>query len=868
MSAHPAYFDQINGERSVAPFIPYRAHVDDHTISTEDGDYMRIWKVAGLAFETQDPEETLRRKEQLNTLWRSIASDEVAVWTHLVRRATTDELNGRFPDAFSRRLNTKYGRSFSGYKMMANEWYLTVIYRPKRPGATLLKGLGGGGRRNLADLLAAQEEAIAKLDEIAFNVEAGMQRYGLDGRTGIEPLGVYEIENLPPVPGDMRGPRKSGKCSQALEFLNFLITGVWQRVRLPDGPLNEYLGNAWVHVGGETIEIRTPDRTRFARCLDFKDYAPWVEPGILNTLMYADIEFVLTQSYSFMSKREARKFLDRQATRLANGGDGTPQEVAQLDKAIEQLMNGQFAMGEYHFGLMVFGDSARAVKVNTTTAMSQLQDEGFLASLVTTATDAAFYAQLPCNWRFRPRVAGISSQAFACLSGFHNFRAGKRNGNPWGEALALLKSPSGQPAYLNYHYGKGDEDNFAKMMLGNTRIIGQSGAGKTVLMNFLMMQARKYELDSPTGMCQVVLDKDRGAMAAVLAVGGKYLAFRNGVPTGCQPFQMEPTPANIGFLEKLVKVLAHRDGKPLTTADEVKISRAVKTVMRMEKPLRRISTVLQNLPEGNTREDRDDSLAKRLAKWCADDGQGRVGSLAWVLDCESDEIDFSTHTVYGFDGTDFLDNEEMKTPMSMYLLHRMDGAIDGRRFVYYMDEMWKWVEDGSDSEINPFAEFAGNKQLTIRKLNGLGVFATQMPSSLLQSKIASQLVQQVATEIYLPNPKADYREYTEGFKVTAQEFRIIKNLDELSRMFLVKQGDKSMLCKLDLGKFKPQGAREDEWEDFDDELAILSGDSSNNELIELAIATVGPDPEVWEPWFQQQRKARIQQSKARKEGTP
>ncbi len=111
--------------------------------------------------------------------------------------------------------------------------------------------MGGGGRRNLADLLAEQEEAIAKLDEIAFNVEAGMQRYGLDGRTGIEPLGVYEIENLPPVPGDMRGPRKSGKCSQALEFLNFLITGVWQRVRLPDGPLNEYLGNAWVHVGGK-----------------------------------------------------------------------------------------------------------------------------------------------------------------------------------------------------------------------------------------------------------------------------------------------------------------------------------------------------------------------------------------------------------------------------------------------------------------------------------------------------------------------------------------------------------------------------------------------------------------------------------------
>jgi type IV secretion system protein VirB4 len=83
-------------------------------------------------------------------------------------------------------------------------------------------------------------------------------------------------------------------------------------------------------------------------------------------------------------------------------------------------------------------------------------------------------------------------------------------------------------------------------------------------------------------------------------------------------------------------------------------------------------------------------------------------------------------------------------------------------------------------------------------------------------------------------------------------------------MFLVKQGDKSMLCMLDLGPFGPKEAREN----FDDELAILSGDSTINELIELAIATVGDDPEVWEPWFQQQRKARIHQSKAHKEGTP
>ena len=205
-------------------------------------------------------------------------------------------------------------------------------------------------------------------------------------------------------------------------------------------------------------------------------------------------------------------------------------------------------------------------------------------------------------------------------------------------------------------------------------------------------------------------------------------------------------------------------------------------------------------------------------------------------------LDFTTHDNYGIDGTDFLDNADVRTPLSMYLLHRMESVIDGRRFIYVMDEAWKWVPDPA------FGEFAGNKQLTIRKQNGLGVFATQMPSSLLQSPIAAALVQQVATEIYLPNPRADYTEYTQGFKLTDAEFEIVSKLDEASRMFLIKQGHQSAIGRLDLGG-------------FGDELAILSGSSDMNELLDAVMAEVGDDPDVWLPVFHERRKAIVAASK-------
>lgn len=827
MNAQPKYAAQLRGERKLADFIPQSSHVSPTTIVTQDGDYMRTWRIAGISYETQNPEDLLLRKEQMNTLWRALAGDSVAMWVHDLRRKTSDRLDSYFDNDFCREVDEAYYASFKNYRMMANETYLTVLYRPTPTRSGKL--FNRAARRSAEELLQEQRAAMLKLDEIGYQVEASMSRYGGDSGRGIEPLTTYN---------------KGGVVySGILSMLNYLLTGKWQDVRVPAGPLNEYLGNSWVFVGTESIELRdAAGDTRYARCIDFKDYAEHTEPGILNGLMQLDCEYVMTQSFSLLSKRDGLKALNDQINQFRNSGDATVSQVIAMEDARDALSNGAFAMGEYHFSLMVFGDTMEAAKRNTTQAVTVLQDEGFLATLVTTATDAAFFAQLPGNWEFRPRIAKLTTQNFAGLACFHNFRTGKRDGNPWGDAITILKTSSGQPAYLNFHYAKGDEDAYNKKLLGNTRIIGQSGAGKTVLMNFTLCQAQKFLFNAPLGYTNVVLDKDQGSRLTVMAAGGKYLSIKNGRPTGFNPFQMEPTEANIQFLERLVKVLVTRDGERVSTADEGRISHAVRATMGMDKALRRLSVVLQSITEGTDKEDRENSVAKRLAKWCWDDGNKKRGTYWWVLDCQTDQIDFTTHNLYGFDGTDFLDNAAVCTPISMYLLHRMDSIIDGRRFVYWMDEAWKWVDDEA------FAEFAGNKQLTIRKQDGLGVFATQMPSSLLKSKIASQLVQQVATEIYLPNPKADYHEYTQGFKVTDQEFRLIRAMGEESRMMLVKQGHQSFLCRLDLSG-------------MDDILAILSGSTDNNVLLDEIIAEVGDEPSQWMPLFHARRKERVASSR-------
>ena len=215
-------------------------------------------------------------------------------------------------------------------------------------------------------------------------------------------------------------------------------------------------------------------------------------------------------------------------------------------------------------------------------------------------------------------------------------------------------------------------------------------------------------------------------------------------------------------------------------------------------PLRTMTNLQKSLPNMG-----EDSVFARLRKWT------QAGSLGWVFDNPRDTIDFSGANIIGFDYTDVIDNPEVRNPVIQYLIHRLEELIDGRPLIYVMDEFWKILDGGS-----ALKEFAKNKQKTIRKQNGLGIFATQSPEDALRSDISAALIEQTATMVLLPNPNADRKDYIDGLKLTEAEFKVITALDERSRCFLVKQGHASAVCQLNL-------------RGMDDALAVISASTDN-----------------------------------------
>jgi len=794
-------------ETPVSEFIPFAHHVTDKIVSLKSGEYVSCWRIGGRAHQSASQEDVIGWLLDLNNTVRGIAGNaSITFYSHIVREADSEYPESHFDNVFCARLDEKYRERFSGGRAMVNNLYLSLIFRPQAD--AMLGWFAKGEKIAPAERRRRQEAAIEALEEANRTIGAAMARYSP------ELLGVYD--------------HNGHAYSAAMEVFAQILNG--QRFRMPvcRGRIAEYMAinRPFFATHGELGELRGLNGQRKFGMLEIAEYGQTTEPGELNALMDAPFEFVLTQSFATLSRPAARGFLQKHQRHLQDANDVGRRQVEDIDFALDQLVSGDFVMGEHHATVMVYGDTAQEVRDNLAGAQAILMDVGVVPKVVGPALEAAFWAQMPGNWKWRPRPAAITSLNYLSFSPFHNFMRGKPAGNPWGPAVTVLKTTSGTPLFFNFHASKAGEDATDQRLLGNTVMIGQSGAGKTVLLGFLMAQAQKF---SPT---VVAFDKDRGMEIAVRAMGGRYLPLKTGEPSGFNPFQLEPTPANLMFLKQFVRGLVGAGDAPVTHADEVEIEKALEAMMKhIDKADRRLSTLMHSLPDPFDADRTHPTVASRLRKWTLE------GELGWLFDNATDALDLTTHRLYGFDVTEFLDNPETRSAVMMYLVYRTEGMIDGRRFIYVFDEFWKALADPY------FEDLAKNKQKTIRKQNGIFVFATQEPGDALESPIAKTLVQQCATFIFLPNPKADFADYTEGFKVTQAEFDLIKGLGESSRRFVIKQGDAAAVAELNLGG-------------FDEELLVLSGTPDNAELVESIVAEVGDDPAVWLPIFFQRVRER------------
>lgn len=774
-------------------FIPYVRHVDERVIALDSRALMVVITLEGVSFETADTLDLNALHRDLNTLYRNIADERLALWTHVIRRRDNEYPDGEFSNAFSRTLNDKYRSRMIGEDLFRNDLYLSLVWHPGRDPAERVVAFLSKLRKARRRGIEVDEDDLKHLHDVIVDVTAGLKRFGP------RVLTLQEREGL--------------VFSEPSEMLHQLVGGRREPVPLTEGRVSSAIYSDRVIIGRETVEIRHEGSSRYAGMFGFKEYPARTRPGMFDGLLTAPYELVLAQSFSFLSKSDAKTVMGRKQNQMVSAGDKAGSQLAELDDALDDLESNQFVLGDHHLTLTVFADSVKELTDNLAKSRTHLTNGGAVVAREDLGLEAAWWAQLPGNFRYRVRSGAITSKNFAAFSPFHSYPVGQRDGNEWGPAVAMLKTASGSPLYFNLHYGD----------LGNTFIGGPSGSGKTVLLNFILSQGEKFDAHI------VFFDKDRGADLFVRAAGGTYLPLKNGRPTGCAPLKaVELTPENKVFLAQWVTKLVGTKTRELSVAETRDIANAIDGLADLPVERRTIGalrTFLDNTdPEG---------VAPRLRRW------ERGGPLGWVFDNAIDDIGLGEFGVggkfVGYDMTDFLDNEEVRTPLMAYLFHRVEQLIDGRRIIIVIDEFWKALADEG------FRDLAQNKLKTIRKQNGLMLFATQSPRDAINSPIAHTIIEQCPTQVFMPNSRGSRADYVDGFKLTEREYELIaRELSNESRRFIVKQGHNSVVAELNLGG-------------FDDELAVLSGRTANVELADTIRSQTGDDPEAWLPLFQQQR---------------
>jgi type IV secretion system protein VirB4 len=803
----------LRREQAVADRLPYSAQVSEHVLRTTFCDYLQVFRLGGASFESADDEQLNNWHERLNVLWRNIASPNVALWTHVVRRREVNHAEGGADRGFADALHQKYLQRLSRETLMLNELYLAVIYRPVSGVASgLASRLLTRTRRHSSRQQG--EEAIESCEKLAQTLSASLARY--------EPqrLGSYRLGGV--------------RYSALLEFLGVLINGEWRRVPLPRGPLAQGLATSRLFFGVEAIEYRTATATRVSAMLGIKEYATPTTVGVSNRLLSAPIAFVLTQSFTFLSKGASQGLLQRQIHRMANAGDFGVSQAEQLNDALDALTGNDFVIGDHHCSLQVLtdippdrtaqADSSRLKLLNDHVALARslLADTGITVAREDLALEAAFWAQLPGNFPMRPRKAPITSRNFAAMAAFHNYPSGRPTGNHWGDALTTLVTSARSPYHFSLHASDpAAADGGGRRDTGHTFICGPTGSGKTVFIGFLIAMLNR------NGVTQVVIDKDRGLEILVRALDGEYLALRNGTSTGFNPLQLPATPAHIEFLKSWLRLLVRTEGNvALSVRQQSDLDQALHGTLALQPAARRLSRLIEFLdptdPEG---------MHARLARWCA----STHGDYAWVFDNVEDRVvpRLAARPIIGVDVTEFLDHELARAPVTLYLFHLIRQLLDGRRLVCWMDEFWRLLADPA------FESFAKEGPKTWRKLNGVICLATQSASDVLDSPISRTIIEQTPTKVLFPNPDASFEEYTAGFGLSEREFRLIRErLEPGSRMFLVKQGHHSIVCQLDL-----QG--------FDAQLRVISGRASEVERMHRLVARWGARSEQWLPLFMQ-----------------
>ena len=748
---------------SLAEELPYWGWLEDgRTCLTRAGELVAAGRIRPAAVDGRTPEQI----DRVLGLWQRLMSglgSDTRLQFHMLRRPSLAE----GPDDRGFDIASLSGRKRSAFLAGRVQRLEAFVVWSHDPG---LRPAGGGSGPGILSRLARIRKRRGKTAATylasEINAAAGRFRAMIDaGRslvaehTPVEMLGAVEASRLLSELVNRPGTFWDGATGSGMNWRLAVseLEAERSHLRLDGEPLILY---SLLSPPGQAHA----NLLRDLYCLDAVttvslEWRPWAVEAARRRIRSAQRHY-FSRRYSMMAHAQ-----DAQGTAAAMVDSAAAAESDRLGAALVELEADGVAYGEASLTVALHGelegierldgDVRRLFAAHDAKAIR----EGY-------GQLPAWFARLPAQPRKRQvRKVFVSAGLAACLAPVFGPPRGKRRSRHLDrEPLAVFETPW-RTAY-RYDLFAGD--------VGHTLILGATGSGKSFTLNFLLVEALKYDPRI------LILDLGGSYRWLTRFLGGRYLELAPGEaePTlRLTPLALPATTRTFQFLTGWVLRLLKLGGYEADGADTSEIRARIEDLYALGVERRTLSVLSGSLPS---------AMWPALSRWTEG---GAWGAFFDNPPSGANDIEFRDWQVIDLAGA--AEHADLCEAALSYLLERMrleieDPAETARLKLMVVDEAWRYMQD--PAVLNYLAEAAK----TWRKKNAALVLATQSAVDVTGTPGASALLESIPTKLFLANAELP-DEAGALFRLNESEVARIRALTPKRELYLRRPNEAAVL---------------------------------------------------------------------------
>lgn len=736
----------MSGQRPMSEMVPWMFPLGEQesTIITKDSSLLAAFRIHGLDGDSASDEDVNQVADLLDRAYQVFANLPVTIWWRVDRRRTFEYPGGEFEDPVSSAINGRWREEFMSGENYVNTHHLSVALHPAKGEDRFWERVQHYMAEGENPLKAAVKAVRSMFsDNVSFqyvSAELARAHERFEEAIGsfMEALPLLSVVRLSGA--ELHGYLKS--TISANENTPVKVGG-----KFMDG----YLPDSEVEVGTDLLKL-TGDKSFYIGAISIKAPPEETFPGMLDALLSIPGEITVSQVFRFAPKEKVSKHISsiyqyndmrRYSARgylsaAMKGGDfsGVRENPARATASIdanealgEVSVNREF-YGWHHLSVLARSESAEKVEALLRDVSSSLRYVNLVPVREKLHLLSTFVGAAPGQWKEIQRWIFSEIRSLSDLTPYLTVREGEKQnrylsqqtGRPC-EALTVLPTDFLTPFYFNFHSGD----------LGHTLVVGPSRTGKSVVMNFLISQYRKY------GAKVFIFDKDFSCRIPTLLQGGEHINLAiDGGNVKLNPLAALAEKDGIEWVANWVEILITSRGYRISADDSRLLMEAVEGVAgHDEDGMWRLLSVYTLLPP---------HLQAELEPWVGD------RPLARYFDNVTDS--FSVSDFSCAEMGDILSNPIVSTAFMEYAFYRIKKELAKNRTqtpvpaIIYLEECWFLLDNPA------FSDKIRDWLKTLAKLNAIVVMATQSLEDIANSSVFASIRDNVPTRIFLPNPNA------------------------------------------------------------------------------------------------------------------